>query len=136
MLSEVSSPFSAWCPCAPDMVLGIRCCSVEVMGLLLDAGAFVDPVSEEGTTPIMLAAMRGFRLRLAAWSLALLFLLLLIQRYIVARSLRSVSAAADDVVRLEQGDRAAAAEAIDRALALGGPRLSEYQRLQRRIAMP
>jgi ankyrin repeat protein len=29
------------------------------MGLLLDAGAFVDPVSEEGTTPIMLAAMRG-----------------------------------------------------------------------------
>jgi hypothetical protein len=29
------------------------------MGLLLDAGAFVDPASEEGTTPIMLAAMRG-----------------------------------------------------------------------------
>jgi len=52
----------------------------------------------------MLAGMRGFRLRLAAWSLALLLLLLLIQRYIVARSLRSVSAAANDVVRLEQGE--------------------------------
>jgi signal transduction histidine kinase len=52
----------------------------------------------------MLAGMHTFRLRLAAWSLALLCLLLLIQRYIVLRSLRSVSAAADDVVRLEQGD--------------------------------
>jgi signal transduction histidine kinase len=60
----------------------------------------------------MLAAMRGFRLRLAAWSLALLFLLLLIQRYIVARSLRSVSAAADDVVRLEQGDISALDERV------------------------
>ena len=52
----------------------------------------------------MLAGMRGFRLRLAAWSLALLFMLLLIQRYIVVRSLRSVSAAAGDVVRLERGE--------------------------------
>lgn len=60
----------------------------------------------------MLAAMRGFRLRLAAWSLALLFLLLLIQRYIVARSLRRVSAAADDVVRLERGDISALDERV------------------------
>jgi signal transduction histidine kinase len=60
----------------------------------------------------MLAAMRGFRLRLAAWSLALLFLLLLIQRYIVVRSLRSVSAAADDVVRLERGDISALDERV------------------------
>ncbi len=60
----------------------------------------------------MLAAMRGFRLRLAAWSLALLLLLLLIQRYIVVRSLRSVSAAADDVVRLEQGDISALNERV------------------------
>ncbi|HYQ70698.1 MAG TPA: sensor histidine kinase [Gammaproteobacteria bacterium] len=52
----------------------------------------------------MLAGMRRFRLQLAAWSLALLLLLLLIQRYIVARSLHSVSAAADDVVRLERGE--------------------------------
>jgi len=60
----------------------------------------------------MLAGMRDFRLRLAAWSLALLCLLLLIQRYIVARSLRSVSAAADDVVRLEQGDISALDEHV------------------------
>lgn len=60
----------------------------------------------------MLAAMRGFRLRLAAWSLALLLMLLLIQRYIVARSLHSVSAAADDVVRLEQGDISALDERV------------------------
>jgi signal transduction histidine kinase len=60
----------------------------------------------------MLAAMRGFRLRLAAWSLTLLFLLLLIQRYIVVRSLRSVSATADDVVRLEQGDISALDERV------------------------
>jgi tetratricopeptide (TPR) repeat protein len=39
-------------------------------------------------------------------------------------------------VRLEQGDREAAAQAIDRALALGGPRLPAYQALQRRIAGP
>ncbi len=60
----------------------------------------------------MIAGMRGFRWRLAAWSLALLFLLLLIQRYIVVRSLRSVSAAAADVVRLEQGDISALDERV------------------------
>jgi len=60
----------------------------------------------------MLAGMRDFRLRLAAWSLALLCMLLLIQRYIVIRSLRSVSAAADDVVRLEQGDISALDERV------------------------
>jgi signal transduction histidine kinase len=60
----------------------------------------------------MLAGMRDFRLRLAAWSLALLFMLLLIQRYIVVRSLRSVLAAADDVVRLEQGEISALDERV------------------------
>jgi hypothetical protein len=60
----------------------------------------------------MLAGMRDFRLRLAAWSLALLCMLFLIQRYIVVRSLRSVSAAADDVVRLEQGDISALDERV------------------------
>jgi signal transduction histidine kinase len=60
----------------------------------------------------MRAGMRGFHLRLAAWSLALLFTLLLIQRYIVIRSLRSVSAAADDVVRLERGEISALDECV------------------------
>ena len=60
----------------------------------------------------MRAGMRDFHLRLAAWSLALLFMLLLIQRYIVVRSLRSVSAAADDVVRLERGEISALDERV------------------------
>ena len=60
----------------------------------------------------MLAGMRSFRWRLAAWSLALLLLLLLIQRYIIVRSLRSVSAAAADVARLEQGDISALDEHV------------------------
>ena len=60
----------------------------------------------------MLTGMRGFQWRLAAWSLALLFLLLLLQRYIVVRSLRSVSAAAADVARLEQGDVSALNERV------------------------
>ncbi len=60
----------------------------------------------------MRTGMRDFHLRLAAWSLALLFTLLLIQRYIVVRSLRSVSAAADDVVRLERGEISALDEHV------------------------
>ena len=60
----------------------------------------------------MLAGVRSFRWRLAAWSLALLFLLLLIQRYIIVHSLRSVSAAAADVARLEQGDISALDERV------------------------
>jgi signal transduction histidine kinase len=60
----------------------------------------------------MRTGMRDFHLRLAAWSLALLFSLLLIQRYIVVRSLRSVSAAADDVVRLERGEISALDEHV------------------------
>jgi signal transduction histidine kinase len=60
----------------------------------------------------MRTGMRDFHLRLAAWSLALLFMLLLIQRYIVVRSLRSVSAAADDVVRLERGEISALDERV------------------------
>jgi len=47
---------------------------------------------------------RGMQLRLLGWSLAVVLLLLLIQRYIVVRSLRPVAAAADDVARLEQGE--------------------------------
>jgi tetratricopeptide (TPR) repeat protein len=39
-------------------------------------------------------------------------------------------------VRLEQGDRPGAARAIARAVSLGGPRLPDYQALQRRITRP
>jgi signal transduction histidine kinase len=82
----------------------------------------------------MLAAMRGFRLRLAAWSLTLLFLLLLIQRYIVVRSLRSVSASADDVVRLEQGDISALDERVpDEVRPLVAAINKLLQRQQRRL---
>jgi signal transduction histidine kinase len=79
----------------------------------------------------MLAGMRDFRLRLAAWSLALLFLLLLIQRYIVVRSLRSVYTAADDVVRLEQGEISALDERVPdevRPLVVAINKLLERQR--------
>ena len=67
-------------------------------------------VAEELDT--LLAGMRSFKWRLAAWSLALLLLLLLIQRYIIVSSLRSVSAAAADVARLEQGDISALDEHV------------------------
>lgn len=39
-------------------------------------------------------------------------------------------------VRLEQGQRRAARAAIDRAVALGGPRLAQYQELQQKIRAP
>jgi signal transduction histidine kinase len=52
----------------------------------------------------MREGVRRFQWRLLAWSLAVVLLLLLIQQYIVARSLRPVSAAADDIARLEQGE--------------------------------
>jgi len=47
---------------------------------------------------------RRMQLRLLGWSLAVVLLLLLIQRYIVVRTLRPVAACADDVARLEQGE--------------------------------
>ncbi len=52
----------------------------------------------------MREGVRRFQWRLLAWSLAVLLVLLLIQQYIVARSLRPVSAAADDIARLEKGE--------------------------------
>jgi len=84
----------------------------------------------------MQAGMRDFMWRLAAWSLALLLLLLLIQRYIVAQSLRSVSAAADDVTRLEQGQIRALDERVPdevRPLVVAINKLlqRQQQRLQR-----
>jgi len=39
-------------------------------------------------------------------------------------------------VRLEQGQRPEALAAIERAVALGGPRLAQYQELQRKIGAP
>ncbi len=47
---------------------------------------------------------RRMQLRLLGWSLAVVLLLLLMQRYIVVRTLRPVAACADDVARLEQGE--------------------------------
>jgi len=44
------------------------------------------------------------QLRLLGWSLAVVLLLLLIQRYIVVRTLRPVAACAADIARLEQGE--------------------------------
>jgi len=84
----------------------------------------------------MRAGMRDFMWRLAAWSLALLMLLLLIQRYIVATSLRSVSAAAEDVTRLEQGEITALDERVPdevRPLVVAINKLlqRQQQRLQR-----
>jgi signal transduction histidine kinase len=45
-----------------------------------------------------------FQWQLLAWGLAVVALLLLLQHYIVVRSLRPVSAAAADIARLEQGE--------------------------------
>jgi signal transduction histidine kinase len=50
------------------------------------------------------AGIAQFRWQLAAWSLAMVLILLLIQQYIVIRSLRPVAAAAADVERLEHGE--------------------------------
>ncbi len=52
----------------------------------------------------MQAGTRRITWRLLAWSLAMVLALLLIQRYIVARSLRPVAVATDDIARLEQGE--------------------------------
>ena len=47
---------------------------------------------------------RRIQLRLLGWSLAVVSLLLLMQRHIVVRTLRPVAACAGDVARLEQGE--------------------------------
>jgi len=53
-----------------------------------------------------------FRWQLAAWSLAMVLILLLIQQYIVIRSLQPVSAAAADIERLEHGEISALPEQV------------------------
>ena len=52
----------------------------------------------------MREGLQRFKWRLLAWSLAVVLFLLLLQQYIVARSLRPVAAAADDIARLEHGE--------------------------------
>ena len=58
------------------------------------------------------AGIAQFRWRLAAWSLALVLILLLIQQYLVIRSLRPVAAAAADIERLEQGEISVLPESV------------------------
>ena len=58
------------------------------------------------------AGVRRFQLLLAAWSLAVVFVLLLIQQFLVARSLRSLTATADAIERLERGEISALEEQV------------------------
>jgi signal transduction histidine kinase len=58
------------------------------------------------------AGITQFRWQLAAWSLAMVLILLLIQQYIVIRSLQPVSAAAADIERLEHGEISALPEQV------------------------
>lgn len=50
--------------------------------------------------------------RLTGWSLALVVLVLLIQRYLISVSLRPVAEAVEDVARLEEGEASALREAV------------------------
>ena len=79
------------------------------------------------------AGIAQFRWQLALWSLAMVLLLLLIQQYIVIRSLRPVSAAAADIERLEHGEISALPEQVPkevRPLVQAINRLLERQRLR------
>ena len=58
------------------------------------------------------AGMHRLRWQLLGWSLSMVVLVLLIQRYIVARSLQPVADAVEDVARLEQGEASALREAV------------------------
>jgi signal transduction histidine kinase len=60
----------------------------------------------------MQAGAQRFQWRLLAWALALVVLVLLVQQYIVMRSLRPVAAATDDVARLERGETDALSEQV------------------------
>ena len=50
------------------------------------------------------AGVRRFQWQLAAWALVVVLVLLLIQQYLVARELRTLTATADAIERLEQGE--------------------------------
>jgi len=84
----------------------------------------------------MRSGTRQVQWRLFTWSLGVVFILLLIQQFIIARSLRPVSHAADDVARLEQGEITALHEQVPvevRPLVLAINKLlqRQQQRLQR-----
>jgi signal transduction histidine kinase len=61
---------------------------------------------------VLKAGIVQFRWQLAVWSLAMVIILLLIQQYIVIRSLRPVAAAAADIERLEHGEISALPEQV------------------------
>lgn len=60
------------------------------------------------------AGIVQFRWQLAVWSLAMVLILLLIQQYIVIRSLRPVAAAAANIERLEHGEISTLPEEVPR----------------------
>lgn len=77
--------------------------------------------------------MRGFHWRLLGWASGMALLLLLLQQYIVHRSLRSVAMAAREVSRLERGELAALREDVPaeiRPLVQAINALLERQRLR------
>ncbi len=77
--------------------------------------------------------MRTFRWRLLGWASGMILLLLLLQQYIVHRSLRSVAMAAREVSRLERGELAALREDVPdeiRPLVQAINTLLERQRLR------
>lgn len=74
--------------------------------------------------------------QLLGWSLSMVLLVLLIQRYIVGRSLQPVADAVDDVARLEQGEATALREAVPQEVlplvqAINRLLQRQQQRLQR-----
>jgi signal transduction histidine kinase len=85
---------------------------------------------------VLQTGIRRFQWRLAAWSLAVVLVLLLIQQYIIVRSLRPVSAITDDIAHLEQGETTSLREAVPQEVrplvrAINQLLRRQQQRLQR-----
>ncbi|MCO6412797.1 MAG: sensor histidine kinase [Thiogranum sp.] len=78
---------------------------------------------------VMRSGTRQLQLRLLGWALVVTFLLLLVQQYIVSRTLRPVAAAADEVARLSQGDISALSEQVPDEVR---PLVAEINKLLRR----
>lgn len=82
------------------------------------------------------AGLRRLWWQLLGWSLSMVVLVLLIQRYIINRSLQPVADAVDDVARLEQGEATALREAVPQEVrplvqAINHLLQRQQQRLQR-----
>jgi len=75
------------------------------------------------------AGVRRLWWQLLGWSLLMVAVVLLIQRFIIARSLRPVADAVDDVVRLEQGEASALREDVPQEVL---PLVQEINRLLHR----